>query len=1240
MILRLPAAAGLALLVASIPAIAASAVGDSLEPFGADLFSEPVSVVLVGEMVYALYPSGLVGLDFASPLDIRERWRTYLPGEGGDLFARDTLLYVSRGEGGLFTLSVADPAAPVFLDTIRAPSSLGPLDEGWNRLYAVDADSGLIVYDLRTPIPSRLSRYETGGGVNDLVVDRGIAYLALDRGGVQLVDITFFVPALASEIEDLEGALRLAVGEGRLYAVLPDSAIFVADVSDSAAPRLLADRYDGGGAIGPVALLDSFLVAVRGGSDILLLRADSLGGGALGVGTGEGTIGDLHVAEEGVLAASDAGGVQYLDLVVPESATFVSNVSFPGVAVTGLAVEGDTAFLSAGGAGIFLVGLQDELNLDSLGRVATTAPVNAVAVRGGVLYSAETGGLRTYDIGTGTPLGAVSLDGSSQQVGLVGEYAYVCGGSAGLFVVDVGDPSSPVPVDTIPNGGNPSRLTRNFTLRGDVLALAEGDAGLRFADVSDPGHPVILGSYDPADYVVDAAFSDAGYLYVTLRSTGVLVIDGSDPSAPDSVGVLELPEALILLNSGVLGGILYVSESVGFGLPGKIHIISLADPVRPALVRTLDANGSPSRIVTRDDRAYIAAGLGGMEIYGTFENFGFLRTGRFNPHPRTMLVASSEGRLVAADEKGRVWSFYLGEGEVLVRGESIDLGSPVADLVALGTTVFASLPDAGRIARLRIPSAGSLVLDWTAEAPGAPDGLALVDSVLYAGLRSGGLRLYDARNEDTLLSFGAFSSGDGFDLGTSSAERVFVDSGVAYVTTNDLQRSLYLFDVADPRSPAPLATYGTSHRVLDVAARAGYVYLILRIEGCHVIDARDPANPVQVIERNDFLPTTRIEVVDDLLFASRRESGVSVFDAVNPTNPVLVWSESTPTNANDVTVFGTYVGISDRSALRLYRQGFANADAAPPRYAVGILPNSFVNAFVDFVVVASEALIEKPEIRFSMGDVDSLLTVYRIDTPRNVYHATYRLGETGIGTVLVDGEDLAGNKSEATKNFSVSFVRGSKGGSIYDETGKLAVRVDPRPEVGEEALLLTPEEEERFSGGAPDAVHGPFRLHLGRMEGAAELTVQGLLPAEEGGTPGVYRKEGGSWVAVEAVYDPATRVLKAELPGSSLFLVSPTGGASAPPAPPVELEPNRPNPFNPTTTVLFRLAEKGRARVAVYDLGGRLVRELADRVFPAGPSALVWDGANGNGRDAASGVYFIRLEAADRTLSKKMLLLR
>jgi flagellar hook assembly protein FlgD len=60
----------------------------------------------------------------------------------------------------------------------------------------------------------------------------------------------------------------------------------------------------------------------------------------------------------------------------------------------------------------------------------------------------------------------------------------------------------------------------------------------------------------------------------------------------------------------------------------------------------------------------------------------------------------------------------------------------------------------------------------------------------------------------------------------------------------------------------------------------------------------------------------------------------------------------------------------------------------------------------------------------------------------------------------------------------------------------------------------------------------------------------------------------------------------------------------------------------------------------VYDVGGRLVRELAKEVRAAGAHTVTWDARDSNGEPVASGVYFYRLTAGDFSQTKKMVLLK
>jgi hypothetical protein len=84
--------------------------------------------------------------------------------------------------------------------------------------------------------------------------------------------------------------------------------------------------------------------------------------------------------------------------------------------------------------------------------------------------------------------------------------------------------------------------------------------------------------------------------------------------------------------------------------------------------------------------------------------------------------------------------------------------------------------------------------------------------------------------------------------------------------------------------------------------------------------------------------------------------------------------------------------------------------------------------------------------------------------------------------------------------------------------------------------------------------------------------------------------------------------------------VGETAAASGSPAA-LRLAPNRPNPFNPTTLIPFRLERDATVRLAIYDTGGRLVLTLLDGALAAGEHRIRWNGEDAAGRVMPSGVY-------------------
>lgn len=90
----------------------------------------------------------------------------------------------------------------------------------------------------------------------------------------------------------------------------------------------------------------------------------------------------------------------------------------------------------------------------------------------------------------------------------------------------------------------------------------------------------------------------------------------------------------------------------------------------------------------------------------------------------------------------------------------------------------------------------------------------------------------------------------------------------------------------------------------------------------------------------------------------------------------------------------------------------------------------------------------------------------------------------------------------------------------------------------------------------------------------------------------------------------------------------------------LSLEQNYPNPFNPATRIAFNLPQSELVWLTVYDVAGAKIAILVDKVLPAGRHAIDWNGRNESGKTVASGMYFYRLTIKEKSLSRKMILLK
>jgi len=88
------------------------------------------------------------------------------------------------------------------------------------------------------------------------------------------------------------------------------------------------------------------------------------------------------------------------------------------------------------------------------------------------------------------------------------------------------------------------------------------------------------------------------------------------------------------------------------------------------------------------------------------------------------------------------------------------------------------------------------------------------------------------------------------------------------------------------------------------------------------------------------------------------------------------------------------------------------------------------------------------------------------------------------------------------------------------------------------------------------------------------------------------------------------------------------------------LEQNYPNPFNNTTIISYTITKAGKYRLAIYNLAGQHIADLADGYHSAGTTTIQWNGTDKNGKPVASGSYLYQLCSEKQVITKRMIYLK
>ena len=92
--------------------------------------------------------------------------------------------------------------------------------------------------------------------------------------------------------------------------------------------------------------------------------------------------------------------------------------------------------------------------------------------------------------------------------------------------------------------------------------------------------------------------------------------------------------------------------------------------------------------------------------------------------------------------------------------------------------------------------------------------------------------------------------------------------------------------------------------------------------------------------------------------------------------------------------------------------------------------------------------------------------------------------------------------------------------------------------------------------------------------------------------------------------------------------------------PNLELNANYPNPFNSETKISFKLPQTEKVTLEIYDIRGKKVHTLENRIMHKGNHIITWSALDDGGKPVPSGIYFARLRQGFKEKVVKMYLVK
>ena len=321
---------------------------------------------------------------------------------------------------------------------------------------------------------------------------------------------------------------------------------------------------------------------------------------------------------------------------------------YGGVIPEDIYLQGDYAFVAAGGNGLRIIDINDPIKPVVVGRVESERMVG-IAVRGDYAFISDRNeGLLVANIVAPTKPFVVGsrLAGQATAIAIRGDYAYITDEQRGLRTYDVSNTRNPQRIGVLEGFD-----AYDLAIVDATILVPAGLRGLAIIGLENPGTPTLLSTVEAGDV---RSIEIRDNLACLIDSAGdILLLDISNPQTPRRFSRIAEARAKHL---AIEKNYILVSR-----LDGGLDLYNVDNPSEPTFFGTA-ALGKLGRLAFKDDYIYAGTDRGIIVIQTYLVGNSFVSSG-WETQGLSYSLALSDRELVVADHKGGV-SVFNSESDV------------------------------------------------------------------------------------------------------------------------------------------------------------------------------------------------------------------------------------------------------------------------------------------------------------------------------------------------------------------------------------------------------------------------------------------------------------------------------------------------------------------------------------------------------------------------------------------------